>query len=58
MHEHKWKCLNTCLECHMGPTQIYKDQMRLNLIKILKKNSQNHEPQPIFEKSPILENLT
>ena len=58
MHEHKWKYLNTCLECHMGPTQIHTDQMGLSPIKILEKISQRHEHQPIFEKSPILETLT
>ena len=58
MHEHKWKCLNTCLECHTVPTQIHKDQMGLSPMKILKKISRNHEPQPIFEKSPSLETLT
>ena len=58
MHEHDEICCNTCLECHMRPTQIHKDQMRLSPIKILKKFSQNHEPQTIFKKSPISETLS
>ena len=58
MHEHDEICLNTCLECLMGPTQIQTQQMGLSPIKDLKKISQNHEPQPIFEKPPILETLT
>ena len=58
MHEHKWKSLNTLLECHTGPTQIHKDQIGLSPIKILEIFSQNHEPLPIFEKSLILETLT
>ena len=58
MHEHDEIPLNICLECHTGPTQIHTDQMGLSPITILKKHSQKHEPQPIFEKSPILETLT
>ena len=58
MHEHDEIYLNTCLECHTGPTQIHTNQMGLNLIKDLKIFSQNHEPQHIFEKTQILETLT
>ena len=41
MHEHDEICLNTCLICHMGPTQIQTHQMGLSPIKILKKFAQN-----------------
>ena len=58
MHEHKWKSLNTRLECHIGPTQIQAQQMGLSLIKILKKFHKNKNPNPIFWKSPIFKTLS
>ena len=58
MHEHKWKSLNTRLECHIGPTQIQAQQMGLSLIKILKKFHKNKNPNPIFRKFPIFKTLS
>jgi len=37
MHEHIEKCLNTSVKCHKGPTQIHKNEIGDNPIKILKK---------------------
>ena len=58
MHEHMEKCLNTCSNCHKGPTQMHKYRMGLSLIKELKKISQTLESQPNFWKSPILKTLS
>ena len=37
MHKHDEICLNTCLDCHKGPTQMHKDQMGLSPIKNFEK---------------------
>ena len=59
MHEHNEVCLNTCSNCHMGPTQIHKHQMGLSPIKKFWKFFHKYEePQPTFWKSPLFKTLS
>ena len=52
MHEQDEICVNTWLECLMGPTQIRTQQMGLNPIKILKKNFTKIRTPTQFSKIP------
>ena len=49
-------CLNTCLNCHKGPTQMHKHQMGLSPTKKLKKFSQKTRTPTHFRKIPNFEN--
>ena len=54
MHEYSEKCLNTCSNCHMEPTQEQSPQMGLSPIKDFEKISQKLRTPTQFQKSPIL----